>query len=75
MAQQGQARTSLLVTEFPINDRYTSCLKPASGSKSASSAILFLVRTSVRRFGMLDERLGWMLEMRFCARKSVRRRG
>ena len=51
-------RTSLLVTGFPISDKYVRDLKPAKGSKSASSAILFLVRTRVRRFGMLDERLG-----------------
>lgn len=50
-------------------------MKPAKGSKSASSAIRFFVRTSVRRLGMLDDRLGWMLEMRFCARNRVRRRG
>jgi hypothetical protein len=57
MAQGGMARTSLLVTGFPINDKYTRCLNPASGSKSANSAILFLLRTSVRRLGMLEERL------------------
>jgi hypothetical protein len=56
-------------------DKNTSFLKPASGSRSASSVSLFFVRTSVCRFGMLVERFGWMFEMRFCARKSVRRRG
>ncbi len=68
-------RTSLLATEFSNRLRYTSFLNPASGSRSANSAILFFVRTSVFKFGILDERLGCIFEMRFWARNNVRRRG
>jgi hypothetical protein len=52
-----------------------SFLNPASGFRSASSASLFLVSTSVCTFGMLAARLGCTFAMRFCARNSVRRRG
>jgi hypothetical protein len=65
----------LRATGLPISVRYTRLLNPASGSRSASSAIRFLLRTRVRRLGMLDDRFGWMFEMRFCARNNVRRRG
>ena len=67
--------TSLPATGLPINDRYTKFLNSAKESKSANSAILFLVRTRVRRLGMLDARFGWIFAIRFCARNSVRRRG
>jgi hypothetical protein len=65
----------LLVTGFPISDRYTSFLNPPSGSRSDSSESRFFVSTSVERFGIDDERFACMFVMRFCPRKSVRRRG
>jgi hypothetical protein len=68
-------RTSLPATGLPISDKYTSFLNPASGSRSVSSAMRFFVSTSVCRLGMLDDRLGCIVEMRFCARNRVRRRG
>jgi hypothetical protein len=42
-----------------------------STSRSASSAILLAVRTKVVRFGIEFDSDGWMLDMRFRARRSV----
>ena len=68
-------RTSLFVTGLLSKVKCNNFLNPPSGCRSVSSDSLFLVRTSVVRLGMLVERLAWMVETRFCARKSVRRRG
>ena len=45
------------------------------GSRSASSAMLFDVRTSVVKFGIDAARLGWICVIRFLAKSSVERRG
>jgi hypothetical protein len=50
-------------------------VKPCSASRSASSAMLLLVNTSVFRLGTLFHRLGWILEIRFRAHSSVCSRG
>lgn len=64
-------RTSFLVTGFSINTRCVSFGNVDSASRSASSAILLAVRTKVVRFGIECASDGWMLAIRFRARRSV----
>jgi len=67
--------TSRLATGFSINTKCVSFEKCLSGSRSASSAKLFEVRTSAVRFGIEVARLACMLLTRFRARSRVCRRG
>lgn len=68
-------RTSFLVTGFSINTKCVNRVNVASTSRSANSAKLFEVRTKVERLGREFARVGWMLETRLRARRSVRNRG
>ena len=52
--------TSFLVTGFSSKDRCVSLVNLRRGSRSASSARLLEVRTSVVRFGIEAARLGWI---------------
>lgn len=61
----------MLVTGFSNRLTCVSFMKPCSGSRSASSLMLFCVRTKVLRFGMLFDRLGCMLAILFRAHSNV----
>ena len=67
--------TSFLVTGFSSSVKCVSFVRFLSGSRSASSATLFAVRTRVDRFGIEVAMEGWMCETRLRARSKVRRRG
>ena len=69
------AHTSLRVTGFSSRVRCVSRGKLRKGSKSASSARLFEVRTRVVRFGIELARVLCMLLTRLRARRSVCNRG
>lgn len=71
---RGGIRTSFLVTGFSSSDKWVSLLNFDNGSKSASSERLFAASAKTCRFGMELARVGWMVEMRFRARRSVFRR-
>jgi hypothetical protein len=73
--KQDEAPTSRLVTGFSISTRWVSFAKALSGSRSASSAKLFDVRTRVVRLGIDLASAGWMLVTRLRASRRVRRRG
>ncbi len=68
-------RTSFLVTGFSNNTRCVNFVRPRRGSKSASSAMLFAVKTSVERLGIEFEMFDWICRTRFLARRSVCNRG
>lgn len=73
---QGRGRrTSFLVTGFSIKVKCVNLGKFPNESKSANSATLFAVRTSVVRFGSDEASVGWICLMRLRARSSVWRRG
>ena len=68
------------LTSFPatgFSDRLTcfNLVKFCSGSRSASSAILFCVRTSVLRFGIRSAIEGWIVVIRFRASRRLCSRG
>ena len=67
--------TSFLVTGFSNNTKCVSRPNVANTSRSASSAKLFEVSTSVVRFGIEFASEGWILEILFRASSSVRNRG
>jgi hypothetical protein len=67
----GHASTSLRATGFSITDRCVSRANLLRGSRSASSATLLLLSTSVVRFGIDWNRFGCMLVIRFLARSRV----
>ncbi len=74
MQSSGAGGTSFLVTGFSSRLKCVSRWKFRSGSRSASSAKLFDVRTRVVRFGIEVARLGCMVLMRLRARSRVCRR-
>lgn len=67
--------TSFRVTGFSINTTCVSLAKFCNGSRSANSAMLFAVSTSVSRFGIEVANVGWMWFTRLRASNSVRKRG
>ena len=67
-------RTSFLVTGFSNKTRCVSRRNVASTSKSANSAKLFAVKTSVVRLGMEFASDGWMPEILLRASNKVRNR-
>lgn len=69
------AHTSLRVTGFSSSVRCVSRGKLRKGSRSASSARLFEVRTRVVKFGIELARVLCMPLTRFRARRSVCNRG
>ena len=75
MVWESVGRTSFLVTGFSSNDRWVSRGRSRKGSRSASSAKLFAVRTRVVRLGRFVARFDWMVVRRLRARRRVRRRG
>lgn len=72
MGERG--RTSFLVTGLSIKLKCVNILKPFNGSKSANSEMLLAVSINVVRLGMVFAMVGWMLEIRLRARRSIRRR-
>jgi hypothetical protein len=71
----GAILTSFRVTGFSIRTRCVSLGSVPRASRSASSAKLFDVRTSVVRFGIDCAMVGWIWATRLRARRSVERRG
>ena len=67
--------TSLLVTGFSKSVTCVSFTKFFNGSRSANSARLFSVRTSVVRCGIEFARFCWMDVIRFRASSKVCSRG
>lgn len=67
--------TSFLATGFSINTKCVKLPNVPNVSKSANSLNSFAVKTKVVRYGILFAREGCMLEIRFLARRRVRRRG
>jgi hypothetical protein len=67
--------TSFLVTGFSNSTKCVNFVRFRNGSRSANSAILFAVRTSVVKPGIEFARLGWICRTRFLARRSMRSRG
>jgi hypothetical protein len=63
--------TSFLTTGFSIKDRWTNFGNLLRGSKSASSATLLLLRTSVLRLGIDWNRFGCMFVILFLASSRV----
>lgn len=63
--------TSFLVTGFSSNTKCVNFGNVANTSKSANSAKLLLVSTRFVKFGICLARVGWMLETRLRANKSV----
>jgi hypothetical protein len=67
--------TSFLVTGLSNNTRCVRLRKFPNASRSANSAKLFSVSTSVVRFGIELATEGWMPAILLRARRSVRNRG